>query len=231
LFSPAAPISVYPVVREKLPYDPARDLVPIASATDSFGSVTVPAALKIGSLAQLVIHARSQPRKLNCYAVAGAFPYLLAEFLDRQRLDLVRLTYREQNLAVQDLGEGRIDLMLGTIASVLPLVQAGKASVLAVTNSKRSPALPEVPTVAEAGYPELAFEGFQGFFGTRNMSPPLRDRIAADLRVIAGEPALVVRLTAIGQIARATTPAEFSSMIEAQRVQIADIVKRTGVKQ
>ena len=230
LFSFAAPISVYPVVREKLPYDPARDLVPISSATDSFGSLAVPTSLNISSLAQLVIYARARPGKLNSHATSGVFPYLLAGFLQSEGLDVMQISYREQNLAMQDLGEGRLDLLMTPVGAILPVVQAGKARFLAVTNSRRSLTVPDVPTVHEAGYPELAFEGFQGFFGSR-ISRELRDRLAADICAVAADPVVIARLDAIGQLAHATTPTEFAGMIEDQRAKIADIVRRTGMKQ
>jgi tripartite-type tricarboxylate transporter receptor subunit TctC len=231
LFSFAAPMSVYPVVREKLPYDPARDFVPISSATDSFGILAVPGSSKIGSLAELAAAARARPGKLNSYASSGIFPYLLAGFLQSQGLDVTQISYREQNLAMQDLGAGRLDFLMSVIGAVLPLVQDGKARFLAVTNSRRSPIVPDVPTVTEAGYPELAFEGFQGFFGARGMPPELRDRIAADVGAVAADPVLVARLDALAQLARATTPTAFAGMIEDQRAKIADIVRRTGMKQ
>ena len=231
LFSFAAPISVYPVVREKLPYDPARDLVPISSATDSFGSLAVPTSSNISSLAQLVAHARARPGKLNSHATSGVFPYLLAGFLQSEGLDVMQISYREQNLAMQDLGEGRLDLLMTPVGAILPVVQAGKARFLAVTNSRRSLTVPDVPTVHEAGYPELAFEGFQGFFGPRGMSAELRDRIAADIGAVAADPVLVARLDTLAQLAHATTSTEFAGMIEDQRTKIADIVRRTGMKQ
>jgi tripartite-type tricarboxylate transporter receptor subunit TctC len=90
--------------------------------------------------------------------------------------------------------------------------------------------MPGVPTATEAGFPELWFEGFQGFFAGRDMSMELRSRIAADIASVASEPVLAARMPALDQIAHATTPAEFSEMIEIQRTKIADIVKRTGVK-
>jgi tripartite-type tricarboxylate transporter receptor subunit TctC len=230
LFSFAAPISVYPVVREKLPYDPARDLVPISSATDSFGSLAVPTSLNISSLAQLVAYARARPGKLNSHATSGVFPYLLAGFLQSEGLDVMQISYREQNLAMQDLGEGRLDLLMTPVGAILPVVQAGKARFVAVTNSRRSLTVPDVPTVQEAGYPELAFEGFQGVFGSR-ISHELRDRIAADVAAVAADPVVVARLDAIGQLAHTTTPTEFAGMIADQRAKIADIVRRTGMKQ
>src|SRR3954470_23576670 len=106
LFSPAAPISVFPFTQAKLGYDPARDFVPIALAVDTFGSISVPASLKIDSLSDLVALARAQPGKLNWTAGGGAFPTLLAGFAKTAGLDVVQVSYREQNLAIQDLAEG-----------------------------------------------------------------------------------------------------------------------------
>jgi tripartite-type tricarboxylate transporter receptor subunit TctC len=143
---------------------------------------------------------------------------------------MVPVAYREQNLAIQDHGEGRIHVVLTAMTSALPLVQAGKVKFVAVTNSRRSPALPEVPTTIESGYPELAFEGFAGFFGSRGMPIELRDRIAADIRAAAADPALIERLAAVGQVARGGTPAEFSAMIDEQHARMASIVKSLGLK-
>ena len=230
LYSFGAPLTVLPLVREKLPYDPERDLVPIAAGTHTFGTVSVATSLNVGSLAELVALARSTPGKLNCFASAGAFTYLLAGFLQSAGVDMVPVAYREQNLALQDHGEGRIHVVLSAITNALPLVQAGKVRFVAVTNDRRAPALPEVPTVAEAGYPELAFEGFAGFFGSRGLPTELRDRIAADIRAVAADPGLIDRLAAVGQLARGTTPAEFSAMMEEQRAKMASIVKSLGAK-
>jgi tripartite-type tricarboxylate transporter receptor subunit TctC len=230
MYSPAAPISVFPVIHEKLPYDPTRDIVPIASATDSFGTISVSASSNLGTLAEFVARARSRPGKLNCTAAAGAFHYLLAGFLQSEGLDVASISYREQVLAMQDLAEGRLDCMVSTTGSLLPLAKAGKLRFLAVTNNRRSPSMQDVPTATEAGYPELWFEGFQGFFAGRDMSIELRNRIAADIATVTYEPLLATRMAALDQVAHATTPAEFSEMIEIQRAKIAEIVKRTGVK-
>src|SRR5206468_2156234 len=170
----------------------------------------------------------SRPGQLNYFASSGALPYVAAGFLKSQKLDLVQLFYREHNLAMQDYAQGRIDLVVGTMMTILPLVQSGHAKFLAVTNGRRSPMIPDVPTATEAGFPELAFEGLQGLFGPRDISPGLRDRIAGDIAAVAANPAVADRLAAIGQVARGTTPAEFAEMIEAQRATIAAIVKDSG---
>lgn len=230
LFSPAAPISVFPQVHEKLAYDPARDLVPITAATNTFVMLAASESLKIESLPQLIALARSHPGKLNWSSGGGALTYLLAGFVKSAGLDMVAVSYREQNLAVQDLAAGRLQVMITVLAALLPSVQSGKAQLLAVTNDRRAPSAPEVSTVTELGYPELAFEGLWGFFGGRDTPSERRDRIAADVRSVATDPVLAERLAAIGQIARASTPAEFSAAIEAQRAKIASIVRLTGSK-
>jgi tripartite-type tricarboxylate transporter receptor subunit TctC len=225
LFSFAAPISVYPAVHNKLPYDPDRDVVPIASATDTFAAITASESIKVRSLAELVALARSQPGKLNCFSAAGALPYLFTGFVKSANLEIVQVAYREQNLAVQDLAEGRIQCILSTVTLVWPAVQAGKSRLLAVTNSRRAPMVPEVPTVIEAGYPELAFEGLLGLFGSREMSTDLRDRISIDVRAVAADPGIANRLAAVGQVARGSTPSEFTADIQSQRAKMTSIAK------
>jgi tripartite-type tricarboxylate transporter receptor subunit TctC len=225
LFSPAAPITVFPFTQDHLAYDPSRDFVPIASAIDTFGSLAVPASLKVESLAELVTLARAQPGTLNCATGGGAFPTLLAGFAKVASLDVVQVPYREQTLAIQDLVEGRVQCLATSLTALLPLAKARKIRLLAVTNKRRAPVAPEVPTAVETGYPELEFEGLVGFFGGRDMPPALRDRISADVRAVAADPVLVERLAAAGQIVRASTAAEFAGAIEEQRARIEAIVR------
>jgi tripartite-type tricarboxylate transporter receptor subunit TctC len=229
LFSFAAPISVLPYIHAKLPYDPARDLVPISLAADTFGAITAHASLEIGSLKQMVALARAQPGTFNYFA-QGAFPYLFAGFAKSRNLELVQVSYREFNLGIQDHVQGRIHFVASTLTTALPIVQAGKAKLLAVTNSKRSPMVPDVPAAAEQGYPELTFEGLMGFFGPGGMSVELTDRISRDVRAIAAEPAVVDRCAAICEVAHGSTPAEFAALVEAQRAQFAAIAQEIGLQ-
>jgi tripartite-type tricarboxylate transporter receptor subunit TctC len=129
---------------------------------------------------------------------------------------------------MQDLGEGRLDCAIFTLALALPLTQSGKIKVLAVTNSKRTPVLPDVPTAVEAGFPDIHFEGLVGLFGPRGLPLARRDRIAADVLAVAAEPTIADRLTAVGQIARGRASAEFAAAIEAQRMQMEENVKLIG---
>jgi len=109
-------------------------------------------------------------------------------------------------------------------------MQAGKACIIAVTNRTRSPAASDIPTAQEAGYSDLAVDGFQGFFGWRDMPDALRDRIAADVRAVAADPALAERLKTIGQAVRVGTTQEFVAMIAEQRAKIARIARAIGLR-
>jgi tripartite-type tricarboxylate transporter receptor subunit TctC len=230
LFSFPAPISVFPFLQEKLAYDPARDLVPISAAMDTFGVISASASLNIRSLAEFVTVARAQPGKLNWAGGGGAFPTLLAGFAKTTGIELAHISYREQNLAFQDLSEGRIQVLASTLTALIPLARSGKVRLLAITNKKRAPFVAEIPTVAEAGHPILEFEGGSGFFGGRSMANDLRDEISADIRSVAADPVLVERLFAAGQIARGSTAAEFAAAIDEQRAKMAAIVKLIGTK-
>ncbi len=230
LVSFAGPISILPVTQDKLPYDPVHDLVPISSSTDNFATVAAAASWKIGSLSELVSLARAQPGKLNYHAAPGAFPILFAGFAKGAGLDMIPVSYRESIMSTQDLVEGRIQIIMTALTNVLPQAQAGKVRLLAVTNKTRSELAPEIPTAAEVGYPELTFEGFSGFFGSRDIPPAQRDSVSADVRAVAADPAVSGRLAAVGLIAHGSTSAEFAAAIEEQRNKMASIMKLIGGK-
>jgi tripartite-type tricarboxylate transporter receptor subunit TctC len=230
LVSFAGPISILPVTQHKLPYDPVHDLVPISSSTDNFATVAAAASWKIGSLSELVSLARAQPGKLNYHAAPGAFPILFAGFAKGAGLDMIPVSYRESIMSTQDLVEGRIQIIMTALTNVLPQAQAGKVRLLAVTNKSRSPLAPEIPTAIEAGYPDLTFEGFSGFFGSRDIPPARRDSVSADVRAVAADPAVSDRLAAVGLIAHGSTSAEFAAAIEEQRNKMASIMKLIGGK-
>ena len=230
LFSFGGPVTINPATHAALPYDPERDLVPIVSAADSFLGVAVNASLDIKSLDELVKRAKAEPGKLNWAGTAGLPEFAFAGFVKSLGLDMTEVSYRDFNPALQDLAEGRIGVVATALVPLLPLAQAGKVRILAVTNWRRAPAAPDIQTVKEAKFPELAVDGFQGFFGWRDMPAELRDRIAADVRAVGGDPDLAKRLDAIGQAVRVGSTADFVAMIDEQRKKIAAIVKAIGVK-
>jgi len=111
------------------------------------------------------------------------------------------------------------------VGALLPLVQAGKARLLMVHNPQRSPQAPDVPTASEVGYPELTLAGLTGFYGGPDMPASTKERIAADVRAIAADPAVVERVASIGSVIRVGTTFEFAAAIEEQRARIAAIAR------
>jgi tripartite-type tricarboxylate transporter receptor subunit TctC len=230
LFSFGGPVTINPATHATLPYDPQRDLVPIVSAADSFLAVAVTSSLNVNSLDELVKRVKAEPGKLNWAGTAGLPEFAFAGFLKSLGLEMAEVSYRDFNPALQDLAEGRIGVVSTALVPLLPLAHAGKIKILAVTNWRRSPAAPEIATAKELKFPELGVDGFQGFFGWRNMPTELRDRIAADVRAVGSDPALAARLDAIGQAVRVGATADFVGMIDEQRTKIAAIVKAIGLK-
>jgi tripartite-type tricarboxylate transporter receptor subunit TctC len=228
LFAHSAPVSVQPVIQDKLPYDATRDLVPISIASDIFIVIAATETLEARSISDLVAAARKQPGKLNWAAGPGLPQYVFAAFLKNNGLDMTLVSYREVPPLLQDFREGRLHVAAHSLAAVRPVVQSGKARLLAIANSQRTAISPDTPTAAEAGFPALSMDGFCGLYGRRGISDGLRDKIARDVRTAASDPKVAERLAGSGQVARAGTPAEFSAALSALRQRIAKIAGATG---
>ena len=230
LATPTSSFTAHPYLHDNLPYK-SSDLLAIARVSNTIITLAVPTSLNVGSLADLVALARAQPGKLNWAGVTGALDFLFAGFLQHAGLNMTKVPYRNPVEAANDLAEGRVQAYLSALAIVRPQIEAGKIKPLAVTNKVRAPTAPDVPTVKEAGYPDLTLDGLVGFFGPPEMSNALRERIAADIgAVVAADPTIGQRLSATGQIPNVGGPTEFAAAIEEQRAQIAAIAKELGIK-
>jgi tripartite-type tricarboxylate transporter receptor subunit TctC len=223
LYTNGGPVTTNAISHDKLPYDPSRDLIPISSGADVSIAVSIPASLKIDTLADFIAFARSQPGRLNWGNTPGALDYVVPNFLKRAGLDLTRVSYREIGPALQDLAEGRIHLYVSALASQLGMVNNGKIKVIAITNRERSPLVPAVQTTAEAGFSDLSLEGFLGFFAPQEMPKGLVDRISADIQAVGVDPTISARLASGGLVARTNTGAEFAEIIEQERAKVAAI--------
>jgi tripartite-type tricarboxylate transporter receptor subunit TctC len=220
LYASPTLITVNPLTHERLPYDPARDLVPIAATSDNALVIAVAASLPVSSLADL---ARAQA--LTFAATPGLPRYGFAALQQRAGASLTEVPYRDFNQAIVDLGEGRIHAVAAGLAPLLPQARSGKVKLLALFNRDRVAIASDVPTVAEAGYPELTLAAVTGFFGRRDMPPAVRDRIAADVAEVGA--GLRERLDAMGITTRVSTAAGFEQIISEQRDRIAAIACTT----
>ena len=139
------------------------------------------------------------------------------------------VNYKGAGPAVAALLANEMQVMFVSMPTVTQHIQSGRVRALAVTGEQRSAALPDVPTAMESGFPDVIAEGFQGFFGWRDMASALRDQIAADVRAVAPElPA--DRLVSLGQVVRVGSTADFAAMIADQKNRVAAVVKAGGVK-
>jgi tripartite-type tricarboxylate transporter receptor subunit TctC len=230
LYTPTSSFTAHPFQHDKLPYDP-RELGPIARISNTLVGLVVPASLEVRSVADLIAMIRAQPGKLNYATATGMTDFIFDGYFKSAGLSVTRVPYRDVVAPLTDLGEGRIQAYVGALAIVQPHIQAGRVKIIAVTNSARAANYPDFPTVTEAGFPALTFDGLIGLFGPKDMPQALRARIAADISAAAAEPTVTSRLTATGQVVSPGTSAEFAAAIEEQRAKLAAIAQQLGLKQ
>ena len=229
LMSLTSSFTAHPYLHDKLPYDP-RDLAPIARISNTVVAVVVPASSDIKTVKDLVETARANPGKLNWATITGMFDFVFAGFQKKMGIDIAKVPYRDTVQAVNDLAEGRIQVMMSAIAIVRPRVQAGAIRMIAVTASERASVAADVPTTTEAGYPDIRIDGLTGVFGPRDMPAEVRERIAADVKAAAADPTISARLLSTGQVVNPGGPAEFGVAIDAQRAQVAATGVLLGIK-
>lgn len=229
LFGPASSFTAHPYLHAKLPYDP-QDLAPVARVSSTLVTIGVPPSLGVNSLKDLFDMARAQPGKLNWATVTGATDLILAGYLKTAGIDMAKIPYRDLVHALNDAAEGRLQLYWAAYAIVRASAQAGRIKLIAMTASEPAAALPDIPTVSQAGFPQLTFDGLVGIYGTRDMPVDLRERIAADVRTALSDPAIAARLTATGQVVSPGSAAEFAASIEKQRATVAEVAKVLGIK-
>jgi tripartite-type tricarboxylate transporter receptor subunit TctC len=229
LWGPAAAFTAHPYLHAKLPYDP-NDISPVARITTTFVSMSVPAALNINSMKELIARAKAEPGQLTWATVTGATDFVFAGWLKMDGLDMLKVPYRDPVTALNDLSENRIQVFNSAYAIVRAQAEAGRVKLLAVTNRERAEPIPNVPTVVEAGAPGLLFDGLVGLYGPRDFPNDIRAKIAADIKEIAADPAIRTRIVATGQGVIPGTSAELAAAIAEQRRGLEAAAKALGVK-
>ena len=230
LGSPSSSFTAHPYVIPNLPYK-QDDLAPIARGWNVIIVVAVPASLPVNSMKELVDLAKAQPGKLNWAGTTGAIDFLFAGWLKHNNLVMERVPYRNPQDAANDLATGRIQVAEASLATLRPQLEAGKIKLLTVTNGARTPSHPNLPTVTEAGYPELSLDGLVGLFGPPSMPIALRERIAADIKIAINDPIIIDRLAQTGQMLNFGGAGEFADSINQQRATVATAAKSLGLLQ
>jgi tripartite-type tricarboxylate transporter receptor subunit TctC len=229
LYTPTSSFTAHPYQHDKMPYDP-RELSPVARVSVTLVGLAVPGSSKIGTAAELIDTIRKEPGKLNYTTATGMTDVIYDGYFKSENLQITRVPYRDVVAPLTDLGENRIQAYVGALAILQPHMQGGRAKLIAITNNKRAPNLPDLPTIAEAGFPALTFDGLTGLFGPRSMTAAARERVAADIRTVVAEPTIKDRLTATSQVVSPGTAAEFAGSIEEQRSKLAAVAQKLGIK-
>ena len=163
--------------------------------------------------------------------LTGALDLMFEGWLKSIGIDIKKVPYRNPVEAANDLAAGRVQVYESAYAIARPHIQAGKIKALAVTNTARASAIPDIPTVAEAGFPALTIDGLVGLFGPPAMPMTLRERIAGDIRTIMDDDAVIKdRLITTAQIPNPGGPAEFSKSVDDQRAVLAKSAKELGIQ-
>jgi tripartite-type tricarboxylate transporter receptor subunit TctC len=230
LYASSASFNAHPYMHEKLSYSRERDLLPIAQVTDTILAASVPAVSKAKTLKEFVALAKAEPNTISAAGAAGVPDFTLGYFLKVQNLPVTKVPYRDIVPAATDLSANHIQFVLSSAIIMLPLVQSEKVRVLAVTTRERVSILPNVPTIYEAGYPELAVETTAGLYGPKTMAPELRERLSKDVVAVVSDPEITAKLTATGQAVRPGGPADLTATLKRQAEQMATVAAALGMK-
>ena len=216
----------------RLPYDPVRDFAPVALVAVQPNILVVHPAVPANSLSELIAYSRSNPGKLN-YASsgAGAAAHLAGElFKTMAGVDVVHVPYKGAQPALTDLIAGHAQLMFATSASVIPYMKAGRLRALAVTTAQRSPSVPELPTMSEAGLPGFEATTWHGVVVPSATPAALVEKLNQDINAVLKEKDLSERLAGLGAEVTTGTPRDFADYIAREIPKWSKVVKDSGAK-
>jgi len=221
-----------PKLYSKVTYDPIRDFTPIAGLIRTPSVLVVPAGSPIRTIAELIAHAKANPGKVN-YASggSGSMSHFSAElFKASAGLDILHIPYKGSPEIMTSLMSGQTDLSFPVLVSVLPQLKAGTLRALAITGTRRSPQLPDVPTMHEVLKPGFDIESENGIVAPAGVPPAIIAKLNAAIVKIMRDPAVAGPLEANGFEVVASTPAEFGARLKADVAKFGEIVRRSGAK-
>lgn len=225
-------IAMNPLMYRNLPYDPQRDLVPIATVTQSALFMMVPASLPVRNLTEFVELARRRPGEMNFGSGgAGGITHLGFElFRNQTGVQIAHVPYRGSAPALQDMLGGRIQLMVDAISLAKPQVDAGLVRAIAVLGETRHPVLDTVPTAIEQGFPNLVVRGWQGFVAPAGTPPAALARLEDAFRQAVADPDIQSTFGTQGQMAVFRSQQDMARMIQEERARWAPIIRDLNIQ-
>ena len=216
----------------RLPFDALRDLEPVTQISSRHNALVVSPSSPVNSVKDLIAAAKARPGQLSYGSGGGngSSDHLAGELFKLMAgVDVLHVPYKSGPGALNDLMSGQLSFYLGGIPINLPMIKAGKVKALGTSGSKRSPQLPNVPTISEAGLPGFEVNVWYGLFAPHGTPTDVLERIAADVTRLLKTPEMRERLTSLGVEAEGTTPAEFKSYFRSDMQKWQKVVKAAGV--
>ena len=217
---------------QKLPYDPLKDFAPVLHVANVPNVLVVSPGLGVASVKDLVALAKAKPGQLN-YASSGVgtIVHLNAEFFRMiAGVDLVHVPYQGTALSIPDLANGNVAMLFDSLASVMPHIRSGKVKPLALNAGERSPLMPEVPTLAEAGMPQFDRYTWFGMFAPAGTPRDIVGRVQAETVAALKSPDLLKRLAEVGAEPVGSTPEQFVERIRSDTARWAEVIRAANVK-
>ena len=217
---------------KKLPYDTLRDLEPVTQISSRHNVLVVTPGSPYNSVKDVIAAAKAKPGQLSYGSGggSGSSDHLAGELFKLiAGVEMLHVPYKSGPAALNDLLGGQLSIYLGGIPINLPMIKAGKVKALGTSGTKRSPQLPQVPTIAEAGLPGFEVNVWYGLFAPRRTSPAIVERISGDVKALITTPEMRERFTALGVEAEGSAPSEFKTYFHSDVQKWRKVVKAAGV--
>jgi len=223
---------VAPYLYARMTFDPLVHLVPVTMVNSAPLMLVVHPSLPLGSVAEFLSYARANPGKLNYGSGGvGTTPFLAAELLKSMTgIDAVHVPYKGGAPALADLVAGQIAFMIENVPGTLPMVKDGKLRALAITSNKRSPLVPELPTMAEAGVPDYEMVGWNGVFLPKGTHGEIADKLHAALAAVLQSKPVGDQMAALGAEAVGNRQATFAAFVKSESMRWGAIIRERGIK-
>ena len=221
-------MSIAPHVTKNLGFNPSKDFTPITNIIITEGAIVANAATPFSSVKEFVAYAKANPGKVSYASVGnGSIPHLTAEmFAQRAGISLLHVPYKGTGPALQDLLANQINLSFeSSVGTSFNNVTAGRLKVLAITGAKRSAVVPDVPTVAESGFPGFSAQGWFGLFGPANLPPKILETLNKAVTDALREPEVIARFEKLGVQPDPQAPPAFAKFLEVESAKWGDVAK------
>ncbi len=227
-----ANLGIGPSLYAKLPFDPVKDFAPVTLLAVAPNILVAHPSVPVKNVRELVAYAKANPQKVNyASAAVASLGHLAGELLNSSAgIQMQHVPYKGSGQAVIDLLAGQVQIMFSGMSSVMPHIKANKLRPLAVTGAQRSPAVPEVPTIAEAGYPGFEASAWYGVLAPAGTPKPVVTRLNAEILRALKLPEVKERLENVGFEIVGGTPEAFGAYIKSEIAKWAKVVKASGVK-